>query len=165
MRIDKRGKGFGNEASHPLAVFLTILTAPFPTVSTESLLALHTVFFILDAALCILLAAITLPHASRGFRTHDAWGGDAYPVTSSIGYKRLRRVETHGLSSEYAGIEMFGMMHLEPCRGIDEVGKRKRMGLWKAEFGEGIKLFVDFLPNARGHPFGGHSGAKLILEF
>ena len=85
-------------------------------------------------------------------------------VSTGISDKALWRPEPHRLGVEESGEKDLWMVELEPCRGIDEIGERDRMGLGKAVVRKCYQLIDDRFSDFLGDPSLGHAMREPTME-
>ena len=112
----------------------------------------------------------------------DRGGKDPHSVAARVLHQRRWRVEAHRLGGQDCRVKVLGRMNLQPRGRIDDVRKRKGVGLREAKVRKPFKLAEDALPS-RGvdptrrhprhevrpecfHPFtaalGAHGAAELV---
>ena len=85
-------------------------------------------------------------------------------MAAGVGHKGLRGPEAHGLGGEDSGVEVLGLAHLEPGRGVDQVGEGEGMGLGEAELGKRPQLAVDLLGGRLIDVAGSHARHEPVME-
>src|SRR5262245_45631973 len=76
-------------------------------------------------------------------RTQGANGAETNAAAASILDEGGRRIETHGLIVEEAGVELRGAMDFEPGTSVGEESEADGVGFGKAVQGEGTDRFED----------------------